>query len=103
MMVFNDRKPWLAAIIACDGIHPVQPLPQAREIKWAARREHPGRQQHVTQWTCADCCELWYELVQAGGLLYIRRLGDGQDLWSPGMIYAGAVALWENLLNGRAH
>lgn len=99
-MAINDRKPWF--LVACDAVHPIAPSPKAEPITWGPRPEGMDRSR-VSAWTCSECCNLWYELVQAGGVFYLRRLdADGAESWTRGQIYAVAILLWEDLLCGRA-
>lgn len=96
----SERTRYILAT-ACDSIHPATASPQAKHITWTPRPDGMDRAR-VTQWTCADCRKTWYELVQAGGLLYIRRLSASQDMWTRGMVHAEAITLWGELLNGQA-
>lgn len=85
-------------------LSPHVPLPQGTcaKLDW-----HPSRwdeQCRVIDWTC-PCRSVYYELCQAGGLGFVRRITQGEDLAvaETGRVrLAQAHAMWHALLTGLA-
>ncbi|MFD1938998.1 hypothetical protein ACFSKW_46810 [Nonomuraea mangrovi] len=86
------------------SLHP-QPLTEdCRSIDWSLEVPRADRVR-VRSYTCS-CMPVFYELCQAAGLMFIRRLSRGGDVTvvheSPWMRCAEVEGLWERLLRGEA-
>ncbi|TMR89360.1 hypothetical protein EJK15_61240 [Nonomuraea basaltis] len=86
----------------CIGVH----VPELRAgytlLKWESTRP-PAERVRVREYTC-DCQPTFYELCQAGGLLFIRRTRRrGREILideSAPTRYAKAMIVWGRLLSG---
>ncbi|WP_431898674.1 hypothetical protein [Nonomuraea sp. bgisy101] len=90
--------------VVCVSRHVAQLTDAYEPIDWAIEVPRADRVR-VKSYTC-DCVPVFYELCQAAGLMFIRRLSRGGDVTvvheSPWMRCAEVEGLWERLLRGEA-
>ncbi|SEN21561.1 hypothetical protein SAMN05660976_07064 [Nonomuraea pusilla] len=85
-------------------LSPHLPLPQGActKLDWYPSRN--DERCRVTEWTCS-CRSVYYELCQAGGLGFVRRVVQGEDpavAETPRVRLAEARVMWRALLTGLA-
>lgn len=85
------------------GIHPAAPQAGWEKITWQQCRPR-GTRIRVREHTC-ECQDIVYELCQAGGLLFVRRLYRATDstetVESEWLRSALAQQLWMRILLGQ--
>ncbi|MEU7892960.1 hypothetical protein AB0B45_08840 [Nonomuraea sp. NPDC049152] len=90
--------------VVCVSRHVADLVDAYVPIDWAAEAPRADRVR-VKSFTC-DCMPVFYELCQAAGLMFIRRLSRGGDVTvvheSPWLRSALVEELWEELLRGEA-
>lgn len=87
------------------SIHVPSPVAGAVKIDWEVARPRADRVR-IKQHTC-DCRPVFYELCQAGGLMFIRRTTVRGKIRlvdeSPWVVTRQALEMWRMLLAGQAH
>ncbi|GLW25306.1 hypothetical protein Mame01_53480 [Microbispora amethystogenes] len=93
----------LELIATCVGIHPAAEQPECEAIAWSAS-EPRTPSVRVRRHTC-DCQPIFYELCQAGGLMFVRRYDRSDEVpitESEWVRPPAAEHLWTRILSGRA-
>jgi hypothetical protein len=88
----------------CLGIHVPEPLPDCIQLRWDPVHP-PVERVKVRAYTCS-CRPTFYELCQAGGVLFIRRTrrdGEAIAVEEGGRaVRARAMIVWNQVLEGSA-
>ncbi|TMR14307.1 hypothetical protein ETD86_29005 [Nonomuraea turkmeniaca] len=86
---------------SCMGTHVPVPRSGYTPLRWDP--EQPGARARVRAYTC-DCQPTYYELCQAGGLLFIRRTRrSGREIQvdeGARLRQSEAMIMWTRLLEG---